>query len=117
MTEVSEERISDIEYTIIDEVELPNEIEELVAENLKNKMKLSYTDQGHTYIIRGYGAQDTSGYSIEVVEIYETETTVVVSTNLLGPRKDETIQTVETYPYIVIKIEEYGKPIVFEPMY
>ncbi len=114
VTDTNSEKIKDVEYTVVSVGELPAEVENLIESNEKSKMQLSYTDQGVTYVIRGYGAQSSSGYSIEILEVYETETTICVATNLLGPEKDEEIITVETYPYIVIQIEESEKPIMFE---
>lgn len=108
------EKIGEIEYTIVKEVEQPEEIRILIADNYETKMKMSYIDQGMEYIIIGYGEQTTSGYSIEVVEIYETENTVCVDTSLLGPLSGEEIVEVTTYPYIVIAIEENEKPVVYE---
>lgn len=108
------EKIREIEYTIVKEEEQSEEIRILIADNYETKMKMSYIDQGMEYIIIGYGEQTTSGYSIEVVEIYETENTVCVDTNLLGPLSGEEIVEVTTYPYIVIAIEENEKPVVYE---
>ena len=62
----------------------------------------------------GYGRQETTGYSIEVNECYETEHTVVVRTTLLGPQKKEKTHKKKTYPYIVIKIPYTDKQIIYE---
>lgn len=114
VTKVEEEKLNDLEYTIVKLEEQPEEIQTLIAENQETKMKMSYTDQGKEYIIIGYGAQMTSGYSVVVLEVYESENAIYVKTNLLGPIGDENIVETTTYPYIVICIEENEKPIIFE---
>ena len=63
---------------------------------------------------KGYGARPTSGYSIEVKQLYETENAVCIQTELTGPSKEEKIAEKQTYPYIVVKMEWIDKNIVFE---
>lgn len=108
------EKGDEVEYTVISGSEVPKELLEFIDENKYNRMKLTYTDQGLEYVIIGYGVQSTSGYSVEVLELYETENTIVVGTNLLGPAQQEEVVECETFPYIVILIEETEKPIMFE---
>lgn len=79
-------------------------------------MWLSYAErekgQGDLYIVRGYGRQETPGYSIQVDSFYETENTLVMRTTLLGPEKEK--HKKQTYPYIVIKTAYTGKRIIYE---
>ena len=93
-------------------------LKEEIAEAEKSEMWISYADTGnegrYLYIVRGYGRQETTGYSIEVNECYETEHTVVVRTTLLGPQKKEKTHKKKTYPYIVIKIPYTDKQIIYE---
>ncbi len=112
--QLEDEKVQDLEYIIVNEANQPQEVQLLVEANQEDAMKMCYTDQGWAYIIIGYGAQDTSGYSIEVVEVYETENTVCVNTNLIGPASGEAIVELTTYPYIVIRIEENDKVIIYE---
>ena len=62
----------------------------------------------------GYGTRPTSGYSIKVKALYETENAVYIQTELLGPSKEEKITEKQTYPYVVVKMEWIDKNIVFE---
>ena len=39
---------------------------------------------------------------------------IYVDTNLIGPAPEEKGNAVESYPYIVIKIEFIDKPVVFD---
>ena len=62
----------------------------------------------------GYGTRPTSGYSIKVKALYETENAVYIQTELLGPSKEEKITEKQTYPYVVVKMEWIDKNIIFE---
>lgn len=112
--QMEEEKVANLQYIIVKEAQLPQEVQILIEANCANEMKMSYTDQGIEYIIIGYGAQETSGYSIEVVEVYETDNSIHVNTNLIGPMSGEEIVELTTYPYIVISIEESAKPVIYE---
>lgn len=39
------------------------------------------------YLVVGYGRQDCGGYSIQVKECYLTETSLVLDTELTGPKE------------------------------
>lgn len=114
ISKVESEKIQDLEYTIVSEAEQPEEVQELIMTNKESRMTMSYIDQGYEYIIIGYGAQETSGYSVEVLEVYESENALYVCTNLLGPFSGEEVVETPTYPYIVICIVENEKPVVYE---
>lgn len=111
---LSTEKLRDIEFTVVDEDDIPEELEEKIDDQDEKPFKLTYADNGSLYIAVGYGEQPTSGYSIEVKELYETENTIYIHTNLIGPAKDEKIVERKTYPYIVVKLEFVDKNVVFE---
>lgn len=108
------EKLRDVDFTVVEEEDIPEEFLAVIQEKEKTPLKLTYADQGALYIAEGYGKQETSGYSIEVKECYETENAVYVHTNLIGPAKDEKIVETVTYPYIVIKLEFIDKNVVFQ---
>lgn len=108
------EKLRDIEFTVVDEENIPEELEEMIEEKEEKPFKLTYADNGALYIAVGYGKQPTSGYSIEVQELYETENAIYIHTNLIGPAKDEKIVEQKTYPYLVVKLEFIDKNVVFE---
>ena len=108
------EKLRDIEFTVVDEENIPEELEEMIEEKEEKPFKLTYADNGALYIAVGYGEQPTSGYSIEVKELYETENAIYIHTNLIGPAKDEKIVEQKTYPYLVVKLEFIDKNVVFE---
>ncbi len=114
VTQKKTDKLDDVAYTIVQEENQPEEVRELIEANKTTTMKMSYTDQGKQYSVIGYGTQDTSGYSVEIREIYETENTIYIDTNLLGPDSKEEVAIIATYPYIVIEITESTKPIVYD---
>ena len=108
------EKLRDIEFTVVVEKDIPEELEKMIDEKDEMPFKLTYADNGELYIAVGYGEQETSGYSIEVKELYETENAIYIHTNLIGPSKDEKIVKRKTYPYIAVKLENIDKNVVFE---
>ncbi len=108
------EKLRDIEFTVVEEKNIPEELMKKIQEKEKQVFKLTYADQGELYIAEGYGEQSTNGYSIAVKECYETKNAIYVHTNLIGPTKEEQIVEVKTYPYIVIKMELIDKNVVFQ---
>ena len=70
---------------MLDKDAAPEELKLLIEENKAASFRLTYADQGALYIAEGYGAQLTTGYSVEVSGLYETEDAVYIHTNLLGP--------------------------------
>ena len=107
-------KIRDVEFTVTEEKNIPEELKEKIKEKQGTTFRLTYADQGALYIAEGYGKQQTNGYSIEVKECFETKNAIYVHTNLIGPAKDELIVDAVTYPYIVIKMEFIDKNVVFQ---
>ena len=111
---LSTEKIRDIEFTVVEQEHIAEELKEMIAEKETIPMKLTYADKGELYIVEGYGEQNYSGYSIEVSECFETENAIYLHTNLIGPTKEEKVVETKTYPYIVIKMEFIDKNVVFQ---
>jgi hypothetical protein len=109
----SQTKIQDLEYTLVPEEELPDELSRLIEEKKVNPFKLSYTAEGKLYIVVGYGSQETGGYSVTVNEVYLTQDAIVVDCDLLGPEDGEKVSAAVSYPYIVICMEEREESILF----
>lgn len=107
-------KINDIEFTVTAEEDIPKELKSQIEEAKESPFKITYGDKGYLYIAQGYGQQQTSGYSIEVTDLYETSNAIYIKTSLIGPAKDEKIQKKVTYPYVAVKIEFNEKHVVFE---
>lgn len=109
----NEQKLHDLPYTVLPETEVPQELQERIDEAGKDAFYLTYADEGYLYIARGYGAQPTSGYSISVLDLYDTENTICFRTSLIGPKQSEKIKEVESDPYIVVKMEYMEKEVQF----
>jgi len=98
-------KIKDLEFTIVEDADVPEPLMKIINEKKKEPFKLSYSDTDNLYIVVGYGEQPTGGYSIKVNEVYLTDNAVVVDTDLIGPGENEQVTNALTYPYVVIKTE------------
>lgn len=108
------QKLRDLEFTVLDKDDVPEELKEQIVENQHIPFRLTYTDQGKLYIAEGYGAQLKTGYSVEVTELYETENAVYFHTNLLGPEKGEETKDITTFPYVVVMLDAVDKTVVFD---
>lgn len=113
MKKESTEKLRDIEFTVVAMEDVPEELKEKMEEAKEEPYRLTYADDGYLYISKGYGEKETSGYSVEVLSLYETEDNICIETNLAGPTKEEEILKKNTYPCVVIKTEYTDKNVVF----
>ncbi len=109
----AKDKVADLEFTVVSEAEIPAELQELIEEKKANEFKLSYSADGYLYIVAGYGTQDTGGYSVSVKELYLTENSIVMDSDLIGPGQDEEVSQKPSCPYIVIRTEDRPESIVF----
>ena len=107
-------KISDLDYTIAAEADIPEELQNDIEEKKAADFKMTYKDSEFLYIVRGYGEQETGGCSISVKELYLTENAIVADTELLGPESAEQAGTEKSYPYIVVKTEHLEEPVIFQ---
>ncbi len=107
-------KVSDLEYSIVEEGELPEELHAMIEEKKAADFKLTYEADDALYIVRGYGEQATGGYSIRINECYLTSNAVLFDTELVGPRKGESVTKSPSFPYVVIKTGCQEKPVVFD---
>ena len=112
--QTSRTKVKDLDYTIVAEEEIPETLKEKIEEKKAADFKMTYMDEAFLYIVRGYGECETGGYSICVRELYLTSNAVLVYTELLGPRKGESISKSPSYPFIVIKTEKRDENVIFE---
>ncbi len=110
----SETKIRDLEYSIVKEEDIPEELKNVIESKKQQIFKLSYADNGEMYIAVGYGEQQTGGYSIQVKELYLSDNAVYFDTELQGPKKEEINHEAKSYPYIVIKTEQREESVVFQ---
>ncbi|MBH1941861.1 protease complex subunit PrcB family protein [Mobilitalea sibirica] len=107
-------RLKDLEFTVVEDADLPGELKEIIDEKKENPFKLSYSNKDYLYIVVGYGKQNSGGYSISVDDLYLTSNAIYIDTNLIGPSPDDMVTQGVTYPYVVVKLEFLDKSVVFE---
>lgn len=107
-------KLRDLDFTVLSEEKIPDELKTIVEERKAENFKLTYSDKQYLYICIGYGEQETGGYSIAVNELYLTDNAIYVSTSLLGPEASEKSNKTPSYPYIVIKTEFLDQTVIFE---
>ena len=108
------DKVRDLEFQVAAQGELPQELSKLIAQKVSQPFKLTYTDSQNLYIAVGYAAQPTGGYSISVKELYLTENSIILQTELMGPEKGEDPGTEQSFPYIVLRTELLEEPVVFQ---
>jgi len=107
-------KVSDLDYEIIEEGDLPEELKTKIEEKKAADFKLTYEGDSYLYVVRGYGEQETGGYSIQILDFYLTQNAVVFDTNLIGPSKDETKNAAPSYPYLVIRTQNPDRNVIFK---
>ena len=108
------EKLRDLEFTVVGDGEVPEELMKTIDEKKSDVFKRTDSDGQNLYIVTGYGEQPSGGYSITVEELYLTENSIMLDTELLGPENGEQAGTEKSYPYIVIKTEYLENPVVFQ---
>ena len=98
----NQDKVRDLEFTVVGEADLPEELKNLVEEKKAAPFKLTYSNDQGLYIALGYG------------ELYLTENSIVIDTELKGPEKGETVGVEKSYPYIVVQTEYLENPVIFQ---
>ena len=110
----NEEKKSDkraIDFTVIPEDLIPEQLGQAIEEMKSDPFITSYGDKENLYIAVGYGLMPTTGYCIQVMELYETKDYIYIDTDFLGPGIDEDVAKHPSYPYIVVKAEYSDKMV------
>ncbi len=108
------EKIRDLEYTVLEETEIPETLLEEIEQKKSEDFKMSYCEDDGLYIVRGFGMQETGGYSIQMRELYLADNAVYFDADLIGPENGQDVEKTVSYPYIVIKTERLEENVVFE---
>ena len=107
------QKIRDLEFTVTAPEHVPEELQERISGQKEEKFCMTYVDGGWLYVAAGYGAQEGGGFCVQVRKFYEAANAVYFDTNLLGPEQED-VKGGTSYPYIVVKTEDPGKPVVFQ---
>ncbi len=107
-------KIKDLEFTVVEDADLPGELKEIIDEKMEEPFRLSYRNKDNLYIVRGYGKQNSGGFSISVDELYLTSDAIHIKTTLIGPSQEDVVSQGVTYPYVVVKLEFREEKIEFQ---
>lgn len=108
------EKLEALEFTVTKQQDLPAALQEQIEKKKEENFSLTYSDNEYLYLARGYGIQETGGYSISVDDCYRTENAICVKTTLHGPQVGEDVAKSPSYPYLVIKLELRSEPVIFQ---
>lgn len=112
--ETDEKKIKDLDYTICDESKLPDTLVELIDERKKEPFKLTYRTKDYLYIVVGYGAQDRTDLSVVMSDLYLTENSIFVNTDMTSVEDTTLEDNKVTYPWLAVKCEHYDLPVIFK---
>lgn len=103
-----------IEFTVVAERDIPEKLLQVIEEKKKSPLELSYSDGKFLYIVKGYGAQNTTDFSIVVNDLYLSDNTIIFDTDLFGPDNTSSPKNEVSYPFIVVKSENMDNDIIFK---
>lgn len=90
----------------------PNEIKMLQNDPLlAHKMKDTDIDNSN-YVILNMGEKNTSGYSIGVEKVEETDKNIIITVKENSPAPDAMLLQVISYPYTVVKVHSKKEIII-----
>lgn len=107
-------KVRDLDFTVVGQNEIPQELKEIIGKKKTESFRLTFTSGEDLYIVAGYGEQKTGGYSISVPELYLTDNSITIKTELKGPEKGEQTGPEVSYPFIVVKTAFIDTPVVFK---
>lgn len=108
------EEEKEVDYTVVKKEELPAEVKKVIEIKKQEEFQMSYQCEGELYLLRGYGIQSTGGYSIQVEYVIENSEEIHIKTRLVGPESREEQKDAISCPYIVVKVENRNKKIIFD---
>ena len=101
-----------VDYAVCKKENLPKELAARINEQKDKVFHFTYSMKETMYYVIGYGKQTGSGYKIRVKKMTMDEGHVYIDTNLIGvPKRQQ--EKGYSYPYILIKSQNYEKDVVF----
>ena len=109
----NDKKLEDLAFTVVGEKDTPQTLQEMIVKKKASPFKLTYADGQDMYIVIGEGPQKGGGFSIVVKELYRTDNSVVIKTELMGPEPGESGGTEASYPVLIVKTVFCEEPVVF----
>lgn len=114
MIKVENVRVEDLDYTVVRESEIPETLMTEIQTRKAEPFELTFEQEGYLYAVRGYGKQESGGYSIQVSDLYLGKNAIYIQTDLVGPETSEEKTKGVSYPYIVLKLEARAEVVCFQ---
>ncbi len=114
ISKVENIRVKDLDYTVVNEEDIPQELAEKMEERKEQPYQFSLESEGYRYVAPGYGDQETGGYCVVVSDLYLGEGAIYIQTDLKGPRTAAEELPGTSYPHIVLKLEGRSEPVIFQ---
>ena len=114
VTDMASDKTESLDYTVVKEEEIPEEIKKLIEEKKAQEFQMTYQSDDYLYLLRGYGQQMSGGYSIQIEDLSLGENAIYFKTTLIGPSKGEAISKEPSYPYIVVQLKYREEPVQFQ---
>lgn len=96
------EKVKDLAFTVTAEENIPEELLKTLQEKQTDGFKVTYQDNGFMYLCRGYGEQETGGYSIVVESLYETANAIYFDTTLKGRYREKMGERRKAFPILIL---------------
>lgn len=104
--------MSQIRYEVIGDLStLPQEVQTGLHGKQGSAGLTVVESEGATYALLSAGEKPTGGYSIEVLNITELAGRVQIHAAVNAPPSGVNVIQMITYPSIVVKLPETGKPV------
>lgn len=111
--QASSGELQDLEFSIASEQELPDNLRTIIEQRKEQPFQLTYTTSDALYLVKGYGVQDTGGYSIQVRSLCRDDVCIYFDPVLVGPSEQDRVSNTPSYPYIVVKTAPLELPVEF----
>ena len=103
-----------LDFTLVDYKNIPQKLMEQMETKMEEGFQLTYKEDEYLYIAKGYGEQETSGYSVAVTNLTTENEVVYFESKLLEPQENENVNHNSSFPYVVIKTELIEFPVIFK---
>lgn len=107
-------KVQDLNYEMVEEEGIPEELKEKIEEKKASDFKLTFESDRYLYVVRGYGEQETGGYSIQIADFYLTKNAIIFDTNLIGPQKESISKVAPSFPYVIIRTANREENVIFQ---
>ncbi len=103
----------DLDYTVVPTADCPADFLSEINKKKINPFQMTYDDGVYCYLAVGYGEQETNGFSIKVVGLYEKGDHICLETSLIGPGEDQVVSRKPSTPYLVLKTARTDRKVDF----